>query len=234
MNSHKPLLHILACAGIFTLSLNAKTPSDATFEFVNKLDFPVYISMGSGTTNPLELNVIAIKKGGTTYARLDINKPTKLFVSLQREGAGTLYEFPNGKTIYVRIKKDGSSITFGPQTGRLMGLSGETESGLSLKNNVRKSDIKEKTVIYGTPLFYTGRYQPAAYQALGVSIKATPREILGVSATASNKAITTAYRKLSLKWHPDKNKNKYATEVFKLINEAYNTLMAKQKPAIRG
>lgn len=49
--------------------------------------------------------------------------------------------------------------------------------------------------------------------------------ILGVDRTASNEAIKKAYRKLSMKYHPDKNAgDKEAEEKFKEINEAYSTL----------
>ena len=37
--------------------------------------------------------------------------------------------------------------------------------------------------------------------------------------------IKKKYRKLALKWHPDKNDNIYATEKFQKINEAYDYLL---------
>ena len=49
---------------------------------------------------------------------------------------------------------------------------------------------------------------------------------LGVSKTATDDEIKKAYRKLALKWHPDKNQDKKeeATEKFKTICEAYEVL----------
>lgn len=52
-----------------------------------------------------------------------------------------------------------------------------------------------------------------------------PYKTLGVSSNASQDEIKKAYRKLSLKYHPDKNKgNKENTEWFKKINNAYQMI----------
>ncbi len=54
-------------------------------------------------------------------------------------------------------------------------------------------------------------------------------DVLGVSKSASAAEIKSAYRKLALKWHPDRNKEKDATEKFKEINEAYEVLSSPEK-----
>ncbi|OGJ20453.1 MAG: hypothetical protein A3A82_00560 [Candidatus Pacebacteria bacterium RIFCSPLOWO2_01_FULL_47_12] len=64
-----------------------------------------------------------------------------------------------------------------------------------------------------------------------MSTKRDYYEILGVTKTASADEIKAAYRKMALKWHPDKNQDKKAEaeEKFKEINEAYQVLSDTQK-----
>jgi len=53
--------------------------------------------------------------------------------------------------------------------------------------------------------------------------------ILGVDKSASQSTIKTAYKKLALKWHPDRNKSSEAEAKFKEINKAYEVLSDKEK-----
>jgi len=54
-------------------------------------------------------------------------------------------------------------------------------------------------------------------------------KILGVSKSASTEEIKRAYRKLALKYHPDRGGGKEAEERFKEVNEAYQVLSDKEK-----
>ncbi|KKT40037.1 hypothetical protein A3K29_01465 [Candidatus Collierbacteria bacterium RIFOXYB2_FULL_46_14] len=54
-------------------------------------------------------------------------------------------------------------------------------------------------------------------------------DILGLTKSATAAEIKSAYRKLALKWHPDRNKEKDAAEKFKEINEAYEVLSSPEK-----
>lgn len=55
-------------------------------------------------------------------------------------------------------------------------------------------------------------------------------KILGIGKTASDTEIKKAYRKLAMKYHPDKTKgDKNAEETFKKVSEAYAVLSDKEK-----
>lgn len=62
-----------------------------------------------------------------------------------------------------------------------------------------------------------------------MSAKRDYYEVLGVSKTASANEIKSQYRKLALKFHPDRNKSNEAVEHFKEISEAYAVLSDSEK-----
>lgn len=52
----------------------------------------------------------------------------------------------------------------------------------------------------------------------------THYETLGISPNATHNEIKSAYYKLTLKYHPDKNKSESAKHMFQKISDAYNVL----------
>ena len=59
-------------------------------------------------------------------------------------------------------------------------------------------------------------------------------KVLQVDRSANDDDLKKAYRKLAMKWHPDKNPNnkKDAEAKFKQISEAYDVLSDPQKRAV--
>src|ERR1700752_4165879 len=65
-----------------------------------------------------------------------------------------------------------------------------------------------------------------------MSTKRCYYETLEVERSADESGLKTAFRKLAMKWHPDKNPGDHTSEVrFKEINEAYSVLSDPQKRA---
>jgi molecular chaperone DnaJ len=57
-----------------------------------------------------------------------------------------------------------------------------------------------------------------------------PHEILGVSPGVAPAELKRAYRRLAMRWHPDRSDHPQATERFKEISAAYEQLLAADSP----
>lgn len=64
---------------------------------------------------------------------------------------------------------------------------------------------------------------------LALGGKKNPYDLLGVKKNASDREIKKAFRKLSLQYHPDKNKDPNAEDTFREIAEAYTILSDPEK-----
>ena len=65
-----------------------------------------------------------------------------------------------------------------------------------------------------------------------MAVEADYYELLEIERTADDNTIKSSYRKLAMRWHPDKNPGDHAAETkFKAISEAYECLKDPQKRA---
>lgn len=92
--------------------------------------------------------------------------------------------------------------------------------------------INSEQVISSSALLFLSLYlisdSPLIVEAIN-SQKRDYYEILGVKKTASDRDIKRAFRKLALKYHPDKNKEEGAEEKFREMAEAYSVLSDEDK-----
>lgn len=72
---------------------------------------------------------------------VDINSELSIFITEQNRSHGFYIKAP-GKTKYLTWNPAKKTPLY-PETGPLMGFMGKTESGLSLKNNVTRSEINQ-------------------------------------------------------------------------------------------
>lgn len=132
--------------------------ADKEFEIYNKASRPIWFILKNGsrggefdptTAKTTPFKIVEVKSGEQRIRDLDPNRVTKLEIfdrdpramslaSSQSVTGGKEYTFTLGKDIYVTWDEQGLR----PQTGPIRGWAGRTKSGLSLKNNVTRNDIR--------------------------------------------------------------------------------------------
>ncbi|XP_068087826.1 dnaJ homolog subfamily B member 14 [Hyperolius riggenbachi] len=128
--------------------------------------------------------------------------------------AEKLYPNNEARELLAKLEKDDGATSNGPQAAK----ASNTEH--------HKQNAEKENVAGDVAKTYTKE------QMEGVSrIKSckTYYEVLGVSNDAGDEDLKKAYRKLALKFHPDKNHAPGATEAFKKIGNAYAVLSNPEK-----
>ncbi len=138
-NKNRAIALVIFIIGSTVPSINAAIDNLAIY---NKAASEITVTMKIGSSNKKQ--VFKIPAGYEGQRTIANNQPIYLLI---QEDPGYSKNFlfkilPTDKTKYVTFNPGKSPYLY-PQTGPWMGLKGETESGLSLKNNIDKSYIQE-------------------------------------------------------------------------------------------
>lgn len=118
--------------------------------------------------------------------------------------------------------KPSSSSSSSSSSGRPQQSSSSSSSGGNHSNSNSNSNSSNIASNSNTRPF-TPEQEEGAKKVLKLS-KKSHYEVLGVDKKASDDAIKKAYRKLALKFHPDKNSAPSAEGAFKAISAAFDCL----------
>lgn len=109
----------------------------------------------------------------------------------------------------------------GAEIFRLLRLRG-AKTGMELRGGQPQPEKKETT-----------SFPAEVYAKLGLSLGATPHQILGIRSDASADQIKAAFKAKTREWHPDKNPDSMAKEVIQLINWAYRQIGPQLASVVR-
>ncbi|XP_060042329.1 dnaJ homolog subfamily B member 14 [Erinaceus europaeus] len=131
--------------------------------------------------------------------------------------AQKLFPLPAARALLDIIMKNGSTAGSSPRCRKLSG-SGDAAKSNSTKDSVSGGGDGGK-----------GYSKEQMDGVLSINKCRDYYEVLGVSKDAGEEDLKKAYRKLALKFHPDKNHAPGATDAFKKIGNAYTVLSSPEK-----
>lgn len=151
----------------------------------------------------------------------NINKAEKEFSKLKTVNSNLLsVQKDLLKVIFIRSAKKEARDLLNIYINGLMALI--TRAGSNL--NAEKASISQPNPSGKVPLVQQS-YPAEVYKKLGIDKNSTVYNLFGLKNNASPAEVNSAYKKLSVKWHPDKNSDKLAGEIFKLISSAKNCII---------
>ena len=116
------------------LATQLSAVNDPGFSLRNKSPKDIFIEIKSGNQPKRTAKLLS---GGLLVHKIDLIESTSLVIQQVSGGAVYRYGFTVGKSLYLNW--DG--IRLYPQRGPLSGLTGKTDEGYPLKNNVKERDI---------------------------------------------------------------------------------------------
>ncbi|XP_063280476.1 dnaJ homolog subfamily B member 14-like isoform X1 [Prinia subflava] len=132
--------------------------------------------------------------------------------------AQKLYPTETARVLLEAIMKNGSTAGGGVYCGKPANSSDQSKPNSTKENNASAAGESAK-----------GYNQDQMEGVLSIKKCKNYYEVLGVSKDAGEEDLKKAYRKLALKFHPDKNHAPGATEAFKKIGNAYAVLSNPEK-----
>ena len=141
MKKNNILLTIVSLAGLFSMQSNIS--AELGFELVNKSTKSIKVTL-IDEKGPEEQNLESYNVAAKDLLVLPISIDDRVIISIDDRSIlrsrSYIIDAP-GKTKYLTWDPSKVNPLY-PQTGTYMGLSGVSESGLSLKNNISNDQLK--------------------------------------------------------------------------------------------
>ncbi|KAM4810303.1 dnaJ homolog subfamily B member 14 [Rhinophrynus dorsalis] len=154
----------------------------------------------------VRIGKVALEAGDKDKARRFLSKAERLYPSSEARG------------LLEALEKHDASAGNGPQSAKMANGTEQSKPSTAKDSSTSSAGDSDKSFT---------KDQVDGVQRIKKS--KTYYEVLGVSNDASDEDLKKAYRKLALKFHPDKNHAPGATEAFKKIGNAYAVLSNPEK-----